>query len=398
VSHQTTFTCHLVDQTPGVWFWTRPGLQHHFTVRYTNTGTAIWNNHQDVSDLSSVELWACDANGNIHNSPLVPVHWVGENNPYRVTGANEALVPHNSIATFEFDAQIPAMQSGDIYAYFRPTHHGQNDMPEWVGMNFPMHVDADAPQAPPGLAVNPTACSINNSFTFNWAASSDPGSGVESYAWKVNGEAEVLTTGYSAGPRTAPNQGWNTFYVRAKDRVGNWSGYSSVQFCWQPADGWNPSFETDADQNGIPDGWSLICVNGAGFERRSDGSPDGSSHTMRFVDNDGDDWSAMGRHTGNTLLYSGVIYRISFWYRAWSNAPFGWQMSTPNLQSYINVLNCTVSDPLADAAWHHFWGAPFMLSGSDLTDYPYMTFKHGQNAIGTVDIDGVVIEQVSLCQ
>jgi hypothetical protein len=379
------------------WIWARPGqLIENVWVEFQDAGSETWAQSGGVGNQRCVELWACDDDGVFANSPAYPgSSWI---NRIRVKAIDQQSVAPQGIARFTFDIQIPMVPSQDLHAFFRPVHGGQR-MYNWGGMSFPIHVDADAPQAPPNVSASPSSCVSSNSFTFTWSTPADPGgSGIDSYNWKVDEGGETSTTGTSVGPITAPNQGWNIFYVRARDRVGNWSGYSSVQFCWLPADGWNPSFETDADQNGIPDGWSLICVNGAEFERRSDGSPDGSSHTMRFVDNDADDWSAMGRHAGNTLLYSGVIYRISFWYRAWSNAPFGWQMSTPNLQSYINVLNCTVSNPLADAAWHHFWGAPFMLSGSDVTDYPYMTFKHGQNAIGTVDIDGVVIEQVPLCQ
>jgi hypothetical protein len=397
------YTCDFDHQSPNVAIFLAPGQEHEFKVYYGNTSrpnAPHWRN--DGGNLS-IELGSCNSQGVEASCFLYPVpgrpSWLDPTNRKRIIRMTQADVGTDGIAEFSFWGKPPeGVNSGLRVIYFRPYHSSGQWIEQWEGMSFSINVDADAPQAPPGLVANPSTCSANNSFTFNWAASSDPGSGVEGYAWKVNGEAEAWTTGYSAGPRTAPNQGWNTFYVRAKDWVGNWSGYSSVQFCWLPPNGPNLSFEDDVSpQDGVPDGWTVLVLNGAGYDRRCNGGANNTSCYMRFANYDSQDWSAIGRPASG-VFQSGIIYRLSFWYRTSNSAAFSWQLSTPNLQSSINVLNATVSNPLADDVWHHFWGAPFMVSGGQISDYPFMRFLYGSGIVGVVDIDDVVLEEVTLCQ
>jgi hypothetical protein len=342
-------------------------------------------------------------NGSQTPSWLRPVDWVGCPdfcNSERVTSFDEGTVGPNQVATFTFVGRVPNVPSEpNIPVYFRPFHGSSSGMQDWGGMHYLFNVDADDPQAPPNLVANPSGCTPTNSFTFTWGVPSDPGGGgIEGYAWKVNGNGETWTMSRSAGPLTAPNQGWNTFYVRAKDNVGNWGGYSSVQFCWQPPNGPNLSFEDDVSpQDGVPDGWTVLVLNGAGYDRRCNGGANNTSCYMRFANYDSQDWSAIGRPASG-VFQSGIIYRLSFWYRTSNTAAFSWQLSTPDLQSSINVLNCTVSNPLGDGVWHRFWGAPFMVDGGQISSYPFMRFLYGSGIVGVVDIDDVVLEQVELCQ
>jgi hypothetical protein len=265
-------------------------------------------------------------------------------------------------------------------------------MYNWEDMNFPIHVDADAPQAPPNLAVNPTGCVPTNSFTFTWSASSDPGgSGIKGYHWKVNNGSEAFITTRTVGPIGAPNEGYNTFYVRAEDNVGNFSEYSSIQFC--RTSGNNLSFDTDADGNSIPDGW-VVDLHGGLYIYR-DGGVDGT-HFIRLTHDNPSDWDLVVR-TVNGLIEPDRWYRLSFWYLTDSEGPFGWMLFDPYLNA-LPVLNCGVDDPLSDSQWHRFWGAPFRVTSSQLQQHSSFGFKYFAGPNGTVNIDGVVIEEVQLCQ
>jgi hypothetical protein len=66
-------------------------------------------------------------------------------------------------------------------------------------------------------------------LTFSWSASSDSGSGLAGYEWKLDSGAwSALITGTSVS--ISAGEGGHTFYVRAKDNANNYSGSSSLAF------------------------------------------------------------------------------------------------------------------------------------------------------------------------
>jgi len=70
--------------------------------------------------------------------------------------------------------------------------------------------------------------SSDNTPTFHWTGT-DAHSGIEVYCWKVDNGPETWTTSTSV---TLPPQsdGTHTFYVRAKDKSGNWGDWISHTF------------------------------------------------------------------------------------------------------------------------------------------------------------------------
>jgi len=85
--------------------------------------------------------------------------------------------------------------------------------------HYRIQIDATAPSAPrPDDSVSDW--SNDNTPTFIWGASSDSGSGVAGYYWKIDSGSETWTTSTSV---TLPSQtdGSHTFYVKAEDNAGN---------------------------------------------------------------------------------------------------------------------------------------------------------------------------------
>jgi hypothetical protein len=71
--------------------------------------------------------------------------------------------------------------------------------------------------------------SSNNQPTFTWSASTDDGTGVAGYYWRVDNELETWTILTSVALPTQ-SDGLHTFYVKAKDNAGNNGTYSYHQF------------------------------------------------------------------------------------------------------------------------------------------------------------------------
>lgn len=93
------------------------------------------------------------------------------------------------------------------------------------------YLDSEAPTAPSSVTASPTT-NTSNSFGFSWGAGFDATSGVAGYFWRINGGPETFTTGLSVPAESHPEvvEGFNTFYVRTEDNLGNSSSFSSVAF------------------------------------------------------------------------------------------------------------------------------------------------------------------------
>lgn len=268
--------------------------------------------------------------------------------------------------------------------------------------------DVTPPTTPMNLTASPSSCTPDNSFSFSWNPSSDPETGIQEYRWKVNTGAEQPTTATTVGPQafSPVHDGTNTFYVRAINGQGLSSGTASVNFCWLPVGSPNLSFEDDvAPPDGIPDGWTL---GGTGFDYPPPcpvpGLPCAAEgiRYIRFAHSISSEWSAIGqRATEPTrpLILPDMWYRVSFWYRTGSTAPFGWRLGDSGLVNHSSdaLLGAMVVRPLVDGQWHHFWGAPFRITQDDLNQYPMLAFYYDAGSIGAVDVDWVVIEPSAPC-
>jgi len=71
--------------------------------------------------------------------------------------------------------------------------------------------------------------SDNNEPTFKWAKSSDKGSGVAGYYWKVDSGPDTWTSSTTVKLPKQPD-GSHIFYVKAKDKAGNNGTYGSHTF------------------------------------------------------------------------------------------------------------------------------------------------------------------------
>lgn len=161
-----------------------------------------------------------------------------------------------------------------------------------------------------------------------------------------------------------------------------------------PPPGVSLSFE-DSNGDNTPDGWLQVAFNGGMYNYPSGGAVDGSRY-VSFTHTDGSQWNAIGTPASG-IIAAGTLYRLEFWYRTTSTSPFSWRLGASDIAAASLPINCTVSSPLNDGQWHHFWSAPFSVSSSDLANYPNLAFYYDYGTIGTVDTDWVNVIPTSPC-
>lgn len=399
----TPYLCSPAGQDPPAAppFWTKPGDIKSYLARFRNTGTATWIDSGGVGTNNYVELRSVFQNGTPKNCWLEPVDWIGcpaSCNTQRVTSFDEGTVAPGQTATFTFQARTPNVPTdldGEV-VYFRPFHGADIGIDGWGEMNFLIYVDADAPQVPPNLSVNPSDCTSTNSFFFDWDASSDVGSGLDLYEWQINGSTPNSTTSTSVqvNGSQSVHPGTNVFYVRALDKVGNVSGMATVEFCFETD--CNLSFNRDDDGNSVPDGWTAD-PHGGSSSSWPPGGIGSNSHYVRIVNADGDDWMIYTR-TNCDQITPGQLYRIGFWYNTTSTAPFEWALFKSSVSTGQRSLNALVSNPTADGQWHQFQSEPFTINSGDLSTYPKFGVKVPPGSVGTFNFDEVFFVETELCQ
>ena len=370
----TGFAVTYNSQNPNTLFWTKPGNIHNFWVKYTNTGTATWENTGSVDNNNYVELWSCNSGGSIVNSWFEPVGWT---NRQRVTTCDESTVAPSGVATFSFQGEIPATSSQNVNVYFRPTHGGVV-MENWGGMHFVIQVDANPPSIPSGVTASPSSNNAN-SFAFSWSASSDAHSGVNGYYWKVNSGSETFTTGLSVSAGAhATQSGTNTFYVRCKDDVGNYSSYATTTFSYDPT-GCGPP---------------MTSCGSVSAKWTNSGSPTAASNDdliLRLEQKTVNDWASASQDlTG--LIEPDRSYRIGYWYKTSQPVILGWGMTeSGELKEILKWPGTVLKNPTNDNEWHQFWSAPFEASEDDLMNYSKMILFLESGTIGEVEISNVAL-------
>src|SRR5207249_2927770 len=88
-------------------------------------------------------------------------------------------------------------------------------------------LDTTAPTTP--SSGGPEGWTNNCTPTLTWSASTEGGSGLAGYYWKVDNGEETPTTSTSV-TLMCQSDGTHTFYVRASDNAGNPSGWESRAF------------------------------------------------------------------------------------------------------------------------------------------------------------------------
>lgn len=95
--------------------------------------------------------------------------------------------------------------------------------------------DTTAPGVPTSVVVSPSS-SATNAFRASWSASSDTGSGLAGYEWRVDGGPVAREIATSTATFSAPaGPGGHTFEVRAVDRAGNRSAFAGAAFELRPS-------------------------------------------------------------------------------------------------------------------------------------------------------------------
>lgn len=127
--------------------------------------------------------------------------------------------PDMSCDTGAVFVTLPRQTDGD-HTFFVRARDTAGNWGEPGGHEFRIDTVAPSPPTPDDGVPDWTA---NNTPSFSWSAPTDAHSGVSCYAFLVD-DSPNLTCGTSALSVTLPPQsdGRHTFYIRARDRAGNW--------------------------------------------------------------------------------------------------------------------------------------------------------------------------------
>ena len=127
------------------------------------------------------------------------------------------------------------LTSGQTYYLRMQTKDNAGNLASDVGTTFVYKFDNTNPTNPTTISADPPGYTASNNFTFTWNEGIDIGSGVYGYCYKIGiGGSETCVEG--AGTTTvtgieAYQTGTNTFYLRTKDKAGNYSGdYITASF------------------------------------------------------------------------------------------------------------------------------------------------------------------------
>ena len=137
---------------------------------------------------------------------------------WKVDGGSETWTTSTSVT-------LPPQSDGSHTFYVKAKDKAGN-VGSWGSHGF--QIDTTAPSTPsPDDGVE--GWSNDNTPTFTWSPSSDSGSGVAGYYWKVDTGSETWTTSTSVTLPPQPEDG-HTFYVKAEDKAGLLSGWGSHDF------------------------------------------------------------------------------------------------------------------------------------------------------------------------
>lgn len=117
---------------------------------------------------------------------------------------------------------LPDNTSGTYYIRLVAKDNASNRSTIYDEFVYQYDTQAPANPASEDLTVSPSGYTQTNTFTFNWVAPADSGSGVAGYKYKVNSGAwSSLITDTSVVLNDAAEVGGNTFYLKTVDKAGN---------------------------------------------------------------------------------------------------------------------------------------------------------------------------------
>lgn len=155
---------------------------------------------------------------------------------YTYFGTNSSADPV-LLGTLVSDSEYTAsslITGSTYYLRIKPLDDAGN-VSDSVWQPFIYKFDTTSPDAPSGLAADPSGYSAIDSFDFSWDTASDTGSGVYQYCYKTGASsgdysADQCTSSTSVSNIPSYQSGTNIFYVRTKDTAGNYSSYSTVSY------------------------------------------------------------------------------------------------------------------------------------------------------------------------
>jgi len=151
------------------------------------------------------------------------------------------------------------MTSGQTYYFRMKARDNARNISSGVGTTFVYKFDNVLPSNPSTLVANPPGYTATNNFNFSWSAASDgnEGSGIAEYCYKTGavGSTDTCTMDLGVSGIEAYKTGTNTFYVRAKDKAGNFStGYIPGSYYWSlVAPGAPQNLQVGSSSNSIND-------------------------------------------------------------------------------------------------------------------------------------------------
>jgi len=136
------------------------------------------------------------------------------------------------------DEAASALTTGTYYLRIR-TEDNVGNQADATYAAFIYQYDGTNPSQPGSLDVTPTGYSAVDSFDFDWNASTDSDSDIASYCYKTDDPAWTGDGGPDTDICIVPTEiedvpsyqtRSNTFYVRALDNAGNYSGYTQTNY------------------------------------------------------------------------------------------------------------------------------------------------------------------------
>lgn len=201
----------------------RSGWSNTITVMID---TAAPSNPDSYSTNPPVDVWS--------NDNTIDISWSGASDSLSgVYGYSymfdqlPSTIPDTTVDTAGTSLTGVFLTDNIWYFHIRTRDNAGN----WASGAFhvgPLKMDTTAPSQPsPDDGVS--GWSNDNTPTFSWSPSSDSGSGVAGYYWRVDSSSETWIISTSV---TLPVQsdGSHTFYVKAVDNAGNPSGWGSHGF------------------------------------------------------------------------------------------------------------------------------------------------------------------------
>lgn len=125
-----------------------------------------------------------------------------------------------------------SLTSGETYYLRLQTIDNAGNLSEEIWQPFVYYFDNAAADYPENLISDPSGYSVSDSYTFSWNAIVPDDGDLISYCYKLqNQSTEETCTLETSVTGIAPYQsGTNVFLLRSKDRAGNYSAYTTVNY------------------------------------------------------------------------------------------------------------------------------------------------------------------------